>query len=215
MEHGVSVILCLSSLPGNCWCDMAAREPASPMSTVHTLVNMHVMRWINQVGHISERWFSGQPDSFLNYVDKVSRCQESGQTDTHAAVTEVLSHTTVEVIENLSGTGKRRVWTYGHVILTLHVCPLTGRARGALVEHYGCCAVSDGGWCSKTHGYIQQEEGAQIRDSFCEREDGLTGRPRAGCVVIKAVWCSARRKYAQPWYNVSLRVCVFVCLHVD
>lgn len=111
--------------------------------------------------------------------------------------------------------GNGRVWTYGHVILTLHVCPLTGRARGALVEHYGCCAVSDGGWCSKTHGHVQQEEGAQIRDSFCEREDGLTGRRRARCVVIKAVWCSARRKYAQPWYNVSLRVCVFVCLHVD
>lgn len=108
MEHGVSVILCLSSLPGNCWCDMAAREPVSPMSTVHTLVNMHVMRWINRVGHIGERWFSGQPDSFLNYVDKVSKCQESGQTDTHAAVTEVLSHTTVEVMENLSGTGKRK-----------------------------------------------------------------------------------------------------------
>lgn len=138
--------------------------------------------WINQVTDIGERWFRGQRDSFLSYVDKVSKCH----TGKHATgkVTETLSYTTDEVMEDFSKAGSRTIWTYGRVVWMLHVGLLTGQARSAPIEHFGYCAVETGGCCSQTRGHMQPEEAAVITASSYEREEEPMWTPEAGCVVI-------------------------------
>lgn len=188
----------------NSWCDTAATErKCLPERGAYLAQNAYEA--VNQSGH-THPWkvIQGQPDSFLNYVDKVTKCHESHRQH----MRRILIHTTDEVIENLSRAGE----TKGMNIWPCHLDAARSPAdrvskRCSCGALWVLCRL---GWRVMLQDTWPHAAGGESSD---EGQDG-PGWASGRLCGDWAVWCSARRRYVWEWYNLSSD-CVFVCLHVD